>query len=632
MSGVDRGGIVSHRLWIVLFILACAATQADEGLTFRHGLSFLGGLKYQPDFEHFDWVNPDAPKGGHIRLGQSGRFDTLNPWIGKGRTPPGLAFANEFDPLFDRLLQKTADEAASFYGRLAHSVALAPDLSRIVFRLRASARWHDGVPITAKDVKFTFDMIKAYGNPTLRTVFRDVTHATIENPHQISFHIKPGVSRTRNTAIFLSQIYPFAEHHWRDRKFNETTVVAPLASGPYRIAATKEGRYARYERVEDYWGRDLPVNRGRYNFDSIIYDYYLDSNVLRESLKADLFDVMLETVAKDWASTYNTPEVAQGLMTKRLIKLDRPQGFPVAFLWNLRLPRFQDIRVREALWRIHDFEWSNRVLFHDFYVRADSYFSNTHLGHNAQPPSAAELELLEPFRDQLPARVFTGPYRMPKSSGLGIPRNQLEEADRLLTEAGWIMVDGKRVNATTGQPFTVAFLFAAPALERVAEPYINLLHKLGMGVSMRTVEVSNYLNRMRRRAFEATVVSITATLTPGADLRSTFGSEAADIDLSRNSMGIKNPVVDALIEKVVAARTAAEHMTATRALDRVLLWNFYGIPGFYAPGYRYIHWNRFGYPINDGLHRSGFPETWWFDADRASSVEAAKKHIGTESG
>ena len=372
---------------------------------------------------------------------------------------------------------------------------------------------------------------------------------------------------------------------------------------------------------DDYWGRDLPVNVGRYNFDSITIDYFLDKHVQKESLKADVFDVILEDVAKDWQSTYNVVERERGLLVKDLLVTKRPEGFPVAYMWNLRRPKFQDIRFREALWWLRDFEWSNRVMFHDFYLRADSYFTNTDFSHSGTLPSAAELELLEPIRDQVPERVFTDVVRMPETKGLGVAREHLVRADRLLTEAGWVMQpDGQRYHAATGEPLTMELMHPADNLERVGRPYVAALEKMGFKVTVRTVEPSNYINRLRRRKFDATIRGVAGNYMPAADLYSTYSSAAADIDSSNNLMGVSNPAVDYLVEKVSRAKTRADLITATRALDRVLSWNFYGIPGFYAPGLRYVYWSRFSRPERLGVHRTGFPDTWWYDEEKAAVV------------
>ena len=608
-------------LFALLAATAGVANVADSELVFKHGLSYFGTLKYPADFKHFEWADPDAPKGGTLRLSAVGRFDTFNPLIERGRAPAGVANFGEDNHIYDRLMQPTADRPAEKYGRLAESVAVSDDLTLVAFRLRRGARFHDGAPVTAHDVKFTFDMIKEHGGPSLKTIYRDVTHATLNGDYEIVFHVGEGASTNLNVALYLASLYALPRHYWAEREFDRTTTEPPLGSGPYRITETRDGKWLVYERVADYWGADLPVNAGRYNFDAISYDYYLDKHVQKESLKGDVFDALLEDVAKDWYNNYNIDEVARGLLVKELIAHQNPAGFPVAFMWNLRQPVFDDVRVREALWWLYDFEWSNRVLYHDFYLRADSYFTNTELSHNGTLPSEAELAILEPYRGRIPPRVFTDVYRVPDTTGRGVPRESFVQAERLFAAAGWHLDDGRRVHRETGERLTLDFMYAGDHLERVGLPYVKTLEKMGIGISARTIEPSNYVSRLRRRKFDATILGIGGSLTPGVELRTTFGSYAADVDSSRNLMGIKDPVVDELIEKVIAANSRPQLIAAARALDRVLLWNFYGIPGFYAPGYRFIYWNRLSRPAVIGQYRPGFPDAWWWDAEKADDIE-----------
>ena len=619
----------------VLFVLmAAAAGMADgappppaDAMVFKHGLSYFGELRYPADFKHFEWADPRAVKGGVLRQSAVGRFDTFNPLIEKGRAPAGIANFGEDNVLYDRLLQPTTDRPAEKYGRLAESVAVSDDLTRIAFRLRRSARFHDGVPITAHDVKFTLDMIKEHGGATLKTIYRDVSHATLNGDYEIVFHVGTGSSANLNIALYLASLYALPRHYWADREFNRTTTEPPLGSGPYRIREHRDGKWIVYERVADYWGADLPVNVGRHNFDALSYDYFLDKHVQKESLKGDIFDVLLEDVAKDWYNNYQIDEVARGLLVKELVTHQNPAGFPVAIMWNLREPMFDDVRVREALWWLYDFEWSNRVLYHDFYLRADSYFTNTELSHSGTLPSAAELAILEPHRGRIPERVFTDIYRVPDTTGRGVPRESLVRAERLFAAAGWVLKDGRRVHRGTGEHLTLDFMYAGDHLERVGLPYVKTLEKMGIAISARTIEPSNYVSRLRRRKFDATILGIGGSLTPGVELRSTYGSYAADVDSSLNLMGIQNPIVDELVEGVIAADSPAKLSAAARALDRVLLWNFYGVPGFYAPGYRFIYWNRLSRPAVVGKYRPGFPDTWWWDDKKARDLEVAKGEL-----
>jgi len=598
---------------IALFLLSSMAMASEK----RHGISFFGDLKYPPHFKHFEYVNPNAPKLGTIRIPQLGTFDTLNDFIRKGRKAAGL---NDTScTIYDRLLADADDEPSSQYGWLAESVELADDFSWVAFGIRPEARWHDGVPLTAEDVIFTFNHLKKYGSPSRKVSYRDIIKAAKTGPNQVTFYFMNADSPKLAQTIGRMQIIP--EHYWRDRNFDQTTLEIPMGSGPYRVAHVDPGKSITFVLVEDYWGRNLPVNVGRYNIRKIIFDYFRDESIIHEAHKAGVVDVKLETVAKRWAEEYDFPGYRDGMFVKDLIYTERPAGMSYGVAFNLRRKKFQDIRVREALHLAYDFEWSNRVLYHDFYARGTSFFENSDLAASGLP-SEEELALLEPFRDQIPPRVFTQAYQVSITDGYGYARENLLKAAALLKESGWVVRDNVRVHKDTGEPFMIEFITVSVYLERALMPFINAIKRLGIDCPIKTIEVSQYTNRVGNRDFDATVTNYPQTLTPGVELFSYWGSNSAAQKYSYNTAGISNPVVDNLIAHIINAKNRPELIVAARALDRVLLWNFYIIPGYWPPGYRYGYWDKFVKPNIQARYRSGYFDTWWIDMEKAKQIEA----------
>jgi microcin C transport system substrate-binding protein len=605
--------MVGRAVTTLLLLLFGNSLLAAE---WRHGMSFFGDLKYPPGFTHFDYVNPDAPKTGEIKLPQLGNFDNLNFFIRKGREPTGMGYDQDA-LIYDRLMFKADDEPASQYGWLAEAVRLADDYSWVEFRLRDEARWHDGTPVTADDVVYTFERLKEEGSPVLRLEFSQVESAEIINNKQVKFYLRDATSP--KAAQSVANMWVLPKHYWETRDFGSTTLDIPLGSGAYRITEVDPGRKIVYERVDDYWGKDIAVMKGRFNFDRVVYDYFSDENVIHEAHKAGVVDARLEGVAKRWATEYDFPGYRDGYFIKDLIVTERPFGMAFGLLFNLRMEKFRDARVREAIALAYDFEWNNRVLNHSFYERVDSFFENSDLAQTGLP-SEAELALLEPFRGQIPERVFTEPYVPTRTSGRGYARANLLEAARLLKEAGYDVVDGVLVDHATGRPFTIEFLTVSVYLERFLMPLVASLERLGIFSTVRTVEVSQYINRVGKFDFEGSLRTYSQTLVPGTELRNYWGSDAAERIYSRNTPGIKDPVVDALIETIIGSRSREELIAACRALDRVMLWNFYAIPGFFPPGYRYGYWDKFEKPEIQARYRSGFFDTWWYSEEKARQV------------
>jgi microcin C transport system substrate-binding protein len=588
--------------------LQARQTHAFE---YRHGHSPVFELKYCGDFSHFDYVNPGAPRGGELRLSVAGTFNSFNHWAGRGRSAEGLTGHNSL--LYDRLLVRSADEPAARYGLLAEGVAVDDDFEWVAFKLRDGAYFHDGRPITVDDVTFTFELLKEHGSAMIRTNLRDVIEVRQIGEREILFINNPEGTNNRNVIEHLGSMEILPKHYWQLRDPTRTTTTPPLGSGPYRIADHQPGRYVLYERDPEYWANDLPALRGRFNFDRIKFDYYRDESMRRQALKNGAFDLMLEQVAKSWTLDYDFDGYHAGLFIKDHQHLAEPAGLFWAITWNLRRSRFQDHRVREALWLLFDFEYTNRVQRHNYYDPSYSLFQGSTMAHRGLP-SPAELDLLEPFRDLLPERVFTEPYAPPPGSGYGYNRQNKMRAIDLFREAGWEIQNGRLVSPSRGgEQFHIEFIVIAPALVRLLMPYMATLERLGIATSARAVEQSNFLNRMQQRQFDATRQNFAPGPLPSLNLRHQFGSTAAQQAGSINWPGINNAAVDHLINAIIAARTEDELLAATRALDRVLLWNFYYIPGLADTGLRHVYWNRFGRPNSDALHRPVHIDTWWYD-------------------
>jgi microcin C transport system substrate-binding protein len=618
---------VARQAAVALADAGVAATTSQAGgvagndaPVWRHGIAYFDEFRYPPDFTHFDWVNVDAPKGGRIVLPVLGSFNSFNALIPRGLPATGLTPGVPSNWLYDSLLERTTDELNTHYGRLAERVLLAPDFRAVTFVLRADARWHDGVPVTAGDMAFAFATIQRHGTPTLKTMFKEVTGVDVLDAHTIRFRMSGNAPKNPGLALLVGSLHPLPEHYWRTRDVSRTTLEPPLGSGPYRIGRFVAGRAMEFERVDDYWGRDIPVNRGRFNFDVIRYEYFLDRNVMIETQKAGDLDARVEGYGMNWAYSYDIDAVRKGLLRKQMVPITYPYGLGWSHhYFNLREPRFRDVRVREALALAVDFDWANRVLYYDFYARSGSFFSGTPMQSQGLP-DADELALLEPFRDQVPPRVFSEAYATPGSSGIGVNRDALLRADALLEQAGWVVRDGIRVNAATGERMAIDFIYNYDGGWIVGAPYFRSLERLGIAVRARKVEAAQYLSRMRTRDFDATYENTATSLIPGTEFWSAFSSEAADIEASTNRAGITDPVVDALLRKVLSARSERELRAAGRALDRVLLWNFYAVPGFYPAGMPYIWWDRFGIPEVQGEYRWSFPDAWWFDEAKAARV------------
>lgn len=679
--------------------------------------------KYPANFQHFAYANPDAPKGGTFRQAGFGGFDSLNPFINKG-VP-----ADDVGLIYDTLTVQSMDEPFTAYGLIADKIEKAPDNAWVRFHLRKIARFHDGTPITAQDVKFSFDTLMKKGSPMYRGYYADVERVEVESPHSVRFVFKH--AGNRELPLILGQLPVLPAHWWNalddsqaeqqpllgderisaaikaedeghavivrlqdeprleggkrldldtlrrnlqvaiekasqdnsplaaitaldeedthslrlklrssaddsllealrqlrvlpfKREFSKGNLDAPLGSGPYQVGEVQAGRSIRYERVPDWWARDLPVSRGFYNFDSIHIDYYRDNTVALEALKAGQFDYWLEISAKNWATAYSTPAVANGQLIKEEIQNHNPTGMQ-GFIFNIRKPVFQDRRVREALGLLFDFEWANKRLFNGAYTRTRSYFDNSELASSGLP-NEAEQSILEPLRGKIPAEVFSEEFRVPVTDGSGIIREQQRRAYQLLQQAGW-RVDGDRMLDANGQPVSFEFLLAQTEFERILLPFKRNLADLGIDMVIRRVDVSQYINRLRSRDYDMIVGGFGQSNSPGNEQREYWHSSSADNPGSRNYIGLKDPAIDQLVEGLINADSRQSLIDHTRALDRTLLWGYYVIPNWHIKTWRVAYWNRFEHPKVTPLYDIGV-HTWWVRKDlpaEPASTEATQ--------
>ena len=576
-----------------------------------HAIAMHGSVKYGPDFKHFDYVNPDAPKGGILRLAAQGTFDSFNPFIAKGNSGEGNAT--------ETLLTGSADEPFTQYGLIAESMEVPADRSWVIFTLRPQARWHDGEPITVEDVIWSLNTLKSKGQPGYRFYFGGVERAEKVGARRVKFVFSE--KGNRELPLIVGQLPILPKHYWEAREFESTTLDPPLGSGPYRITKFEPGRYVLTERVPDYWGADLPVNLGQDNFDQIRYDYYRDATVIRQALKAGDIDFRLENQAKAWALDYDVPAVARDWLKKETIRHFSPTGMQ-AFVYNTRRAIFEDPQVRRALAYAFDFEWTNKNLFFGQYARTESYFSNSELAATGVP-EGLELKALEPYRGQIPAEVFSQAYQAPSTDGSGWPRQNLSEAFKLLEEAGWVVRNLKLVNEQTGQPFEFEILLVSPAFERIVLPFVRNLRRLGIDARVRLVDQSQYINRLRSFDFDMIISGWGSSESPGNEQRSYWTSAAAASPAASNYAGVSNPVVDELVEQLINAPDRESLVAQTRALDRVLLFGYYVIPQWHLRTQRILYWDKFSRPTLTPRNGTSI-NYWWWDEAKAARLEQQK--------
>jgi microcin C transport system substrate-binding protein len=595
-------------------LLAALGAVAAEAAPARHGIAIHGEPRYPAGFTHFDYVRPDAPKGGTLRLGAQGTFDSFHSYIAKGNPGPGSS--NE------TLLTTSADEPFTAYGLIAESLEVPEDRSWVIFNLRPEARWHDGTPITVDDVIWSFETLTSKGHPSFRFYYKSVAGAEKLGPRRVKFIFKE--SGNRELPLIVGDLPILSKHYWENHDFEATTLEPPLGSGPYRVADFEPGRRVVLERVEDYWGENLPVNKGQNNFDGIRYEYFRDATIIREALKAGDIDFRLENQAKSWALAYlpgKVPAIRRGWLAKELIDHRRPTGMQ-GFVFNTRRAVFGDRRVRRAIAHAFDFEWTNKNLFFSQYTRSESYFSNSELAATGLP-EGEELEILEGFRGRIPDEVFEVPYLAPATDASGWPRDNLREAFRLLESAGWVVREEKLVKTDTTEQMRFEILLVSKEFERVVLPFVRNLQRLGIDARVRLVDSSQYINRIRSFDFDMLVFVFPQGESPGNEQRSYWTSAAADSPAARNIAGIKDPVVDELVELIIGAPTRESLVARTRALDRVLLHGHYVIPNWHLQADRALYWDKFSRP-EVTPRRGTSTDYWWFDEAKASRLEQAR--------
>jgi len=585
-----------------------------------HAMALHGAPKYGPDFTHFEYVNPDAPKGGDMRLASLGTFDTLNPYTLRGEAAPGLSLT------FQSLLNNADDEAFTEYGQIAESIEMPEDRSSVTFNLRTGAKFHDGKPLTAADVVWTFQTLMEKGHPFYRSYYNNVKEAKAETPHRVTFVFN--MAGNRELPLIMGQMPVLPKHAFEGKDFSATTLTPVVGSGPYKIKSVDPGRRIVYERVKDWWAKDLPVNRGQYNFDTITFDAFLDETVQFQAFFTGAYDIRQETSAKAWKVEYDGQRpVKRGLIRKEEIVHSLPAGMQ-AFVLNTRRAAFADAQTRAALNYAFDFEWSNRQMAYGSYTRTNSYFANSELAASGLP-QGRELEILDAYRGKIPDEVFTQEYKNPVTSGSGNDmRAQLAKAREMLEAAGWKMGKNKLLEKD-GKEFRFEILVNRPIFERWVNPFIGNLKRLGIAATLRVVDTAQYQKRMDDFDFDVAIETFGQSLSPGNEQLDFWGSAKADVKGSRNLMGIKNPVIDDLIQKLIAAPDREELLAVTRALDRVLLWNHYVIPQWHSRFNRVAYWDKFGHPEKPAKYNLGIVNTWWYDAQKAAEL---KKREGDAAG
>ncbi|MEC9347729.1 MAG: extracellular solute-binding protein [Pseudomonadota bacterium] len=601
---------------LVLFLVAVATCLSGhsvlaQSVTRTHALSLVGAPKYPAGFDHLDFANPDAPKGGTLRLSAFGGFDSLNPFIPKGNAAgaPGV---------FETLMDQHLGEPSAEYGLIAETVEVPDDQSWVIFNLRPEARFHDGSPITAEDAVWSLERLKADGQPFYRYYYRNVVSAEVLDPHRVKFTFsEPG---NRELPQIMGQLPVMSKAYWSTRDFAATTLEPPLGSGPYRISAVEPNRSVELERVKDYWGRDLGLNKGRYNYDRIRYEYFADQTAVLEAFKARVFDFRSENSSKAWATAYDFPAQRKGAVILQMVPHKRPTGMQ-GFIYNLRRPVFASPRLREALAHAFDFEWANQNLFYGQYTRTGSFFSNSDLAASGLP-SEAELKLLEPLRGQIPDSVFTEAYQPPSTEGGRGIRGSLRTAQQILKDAGFEIRDKLLIDPATNKPVSFEIMLVDPGFERIVLPFAQNLERLGVTVTVRTIDSAQYQNRLRDFDYDMVVGSYPQSESPGNEQRDFFGSEAATRPGSRNLAGITSPAIDSLIESIVFAPDREALVTACHALDRVLLHSHIVIPQWHIAASRIAYWDIFGMPATVPDYGVDI-FSWWIDPAKAKRIEEA---------
>ena len=601
-----------RRLYFILALLLCAVPASAQEAVRTYAFSMLGEPALPANFPHFPYADPNAPKGGTMAMSAVGSFDSFNPFVLRGS-------AADITRVYDTLLRASADEASTAYVHLASAIEIPADRLSVTFDLRPEAHFHDGVPVTAEDVAWTFLTLREKGRPFYRQYYADVAEVLVINPHRVTFRFRN--ASNRELPLILGEMPILPKHWWASRDFSKPLTEPPLGSGPYRVGKFEFGRIVAYDRVPDWWAANLPTGIGTQNIGTITVEYFRDATVALEAFKGGQVDFRQESIAKQWATAYDFPAVEKGLVKKEEIRHHLPTGMQ-GFAFNTRRPVFSDLRVRKALAWVYDFEWANKNLFYSAYTRTKSYYSNSDL-ESAGIPEGAELALLNNYRDKLPPTLFTQPFTLPVTDGSGNNRDELRVALGLLKEAGWEVKDRKLVGPD-GKQMSFELVLDQPAFERVALPYVETLKKLGIEARVRTVDPAQYQRLMDSFDFDMAVVSIGQSASPGNEQLGYWSCDSAKLEGSDNAMGICNPVVDALVTKLVNAPDYASQMVAAHALDRVLLAGWYVVPHWHTQYTRIAYWNRFG--RSDMAIRTGIAlNTWWVNPTLAAATDAARR-------
>ena len=565
-----------------------------------HGIAMNGTPRYSEGFKHFDYVNPEAPKGGKVRLSSIGTFDSFNGFISKGVSADGIGM------IYETLTTGSSDEPFTEYGLLAEKIEYPSDRKWVIYHLNPKARFHDGEPVKPEDVIFTFNTLLEKGAPFYKSYYGEIKKVEKLGPQKVKFHFDPETTN-RELVLITGQLPVLPKHYWEGRDFSKSSLEPPLGSGAYKIKKFEAGKYIIYERVKNHWAEELPVHLGMNNFDEVRYDYYRDATVALEAFKAGEYDFREENNSKLWATAYTGKSFDQNLVIRDEISHELPRGMQ-GFAFNTRKSIFKDRKVREALGYAFDFEWSNKNLFYGQYRRSPSYFTNSDLASSGLP-SEAELELLRPLKDHS-----------------GNIRKQLRKASQLLKEAGWEVKDGKRIHTESGKALEFEILLISPAFERIVLPFSKNLERLGVKASVRVVDTAQYINRIRAFEFDMMVMVIGQSLSPGNEQNNYWHSDAAERNGSRNFMGIQNPAIDELITKVIQAPDREALVNSTRALDRALLWGHYVIPHWHINYYRLSYWNKFSRPKITPKYGLGF-FTWWIDEEKQNTLFSKKPEL-----
>lgn len=589
-----------NKLFILFLLLIVSTTTYSTEITKTHAISMNGKPKYKEGFTHFTYVNPNAPKKGNIKLSAVGTYDSFNPFILKGIAADGIGLT------YGTLMTQSDDEPFTQYGLIAEYIEIPKDRSWVIFHINPKAKFHDNTPITPEDVIFSFNILTTKGNPVYKRYYADVINVTALDSKRVKFSFNK--NGNRELPLILGQLNILPKKYWDNHNFSKSTLEIPLGSGPYKIKSFIPGKTITYERVKNYWAKDLPAVKGQYNFDTIKYDYYRDQTISLEAFKSGEYDFIQETRSKQWSTAYTGPNFDNHKIIKETIKHELPLGMQ-GFAMNSRRELFKDPKVRQALTYAFDFAWTNKKLFYGQYTRTHSYFSNSELASKGLP-STAELEILEPLKDLIPPEVFTTEYRSPNTDGSGNNRANLKKAIKLLKDAGWIIKNKKLVHKETGIHFKFEVLLVSQAFERVMLPYKKNLSRLGIDMKIRLVDTSQYINRIRSFDYDMIAISIGQSNSPGNEQRYFWSSEAADTKGTRNFMGIKNAAIDTLLELVISAPDREQLIIRTRALDRVLLWNHYIIPNWHYAYFRVAYWDKFAKPTVQPKYGLGF-YNWW---------------------